>query len=180
MKNLEALTKDQVNETNATIFDDLNSKLNMVPNLYATVANSGVALKALLEYGNTLGGGELSAKDAEVVALTVSQLNGCGYCLAAHTTISKMNGISEEDTVAIRKSTFDGDAKLSALATLTKDLAENKGNASQANVDAFLNAGYSKGALVEVVGLISVNTFTNYFNNFAGTDIDFPAAPALN
>ena len=180
MKNLEALTKDQVNETNAAIFDDLNSKLNMVPNLYATTANSDVALKAILEYGNTLGGGALSAKDAEVVALTVSQLNGCNYCLAAHTAISKMNGISEEDTVAIRKSTFDGDAKLSALATLTKDLAENRGNASEANVQAFFDAGYSKGALVEVIGLISVNTFTNFLNNFAGTDVDFPAAPSLN
>ncbi|MEM7550824.1 MAG: carboxymuconolactone decarboxylase family protein [Bacteroidota bacterium] len=179
MKNLEALSKDQVNDTNASIFDDLKSKLNMVPNLYATIANSGVALKAILEYGNTLGGGELSGKEAELIALTISQMNSCHYCLAAHTALGKMNGFSEDDTKAIRNANYDGDAKLKALATLTKDLAENKGHASEENVKAFYDAGYSKGALVEVVGFISMNVFNNYVNNFAGTDIDFPKAPEL-
>ncbi len=178
MRNLEALTRDQVNEGNAQIFDALKSKIGKVPNLYATYANSNVALKAILDLGETLGGGEFSPKEVEAIALSISEANACDYCLAAHTAIGKMVGFSEGDTVALRTNTIANE-KLNALVTLAKEITITRGNPAQALVDAFFNAGYSKAALVELIGFVSVNTFNNYLNHIADTKVDFPAAPAL-
>ena len=179
MNNLEALTREQVAPANQEIFDQLKGKIGMIPNLYATAANSPVALGAILQYGEALGAGSLSQKEIEAVALAVSQTNSCNYCLAAHTAIGKMAGFSEDQTVNIRKGDSSGDSKLDALVNLARFTSETRGLPNQDTVDAFFAAGYSKAALVEVIGLVAVNTFNNYLNNIADTKIDFPAAPAI-
>ncbi|MEL7005601.1 MAG: carboxymuconolactone decarboxylase family protein [Bacteroidota bacterium] len=178
MKNLEALTREQASEESAQIFDAVKSKIGMVPNLYATIGNSAKALNGILTYGETLGSGEFSTKQIEAVALAVSQKNSCDYCLAAHTALGKMNGLSEEDTIAIRTGEIQ-DEKLNALTTLAADITETRGFPSQELVDRFFNVGFSKAALVELIGLVALNTFNNYTNNIADTAIDFPQAPAL-
>lgn len=178
MKTLEALNRDQVSESNQQIFDTLKKKVGMVPNLYATAANSNVALGAILGFGETLGGGAFSGKEVEAIALAVSQVNDCEYCLAAHTAIGKMNGFTEAQTIDLRTGTIE-DTKLAALTQLARELADNKGRADQSFTDAFFAAGYSKAALVDLIGFVALNTFNNFLNNTAGTTVDFPAAPEL-
>ena len=178
MKNLDALTRAQVSENNQQIFDTLKQKVGMVPNLYATAANSNVALGAILGLGENLGQGAFSGKEVEAIALAVSQVNDCEYCLAAHTAIGKMNGFSVDETVALRTGEI-ADEKLRALTQLAIGLAENRGRADQDLVDNFFNAGYSKAALVDLIGFVALNTFNNFLNNTAGTKVDFPAAPEL-
>lgn len=178
MKTLEVLNRDQVSEGNQGIFDALKQKIGMVPNLYATIANSNVALGAILNLGEALGGGELSPKEAEAVALAVGQVNGCEYCLAAHTAISKINGFTETETLELRTGTIEN-AKLAALTQLARELTDNKGRADEKFTQAFFDAGYTKGALVELIGFVALNTFTNFVNNTANTKVDFPAAPEL-
>lgn len=179
MKNLEILTNETASNDAQAIFADLKKKLGMVPNLYATIANSPTALKGILEYGATLGKGTLNQKEVEAIALVVSQVNGCDYCLAAHSAVGKMVGYSQEETIQLRKAE-SADAKLGALVTLAKAIAETKGRPGQELVDNFFAAGYSKAALVDVVGFVAVNTFNNYLNNLVETTIDFPTAPELN
>lgn len=178
MKTLEALNRDQVSENNQQIFDTLKKKVGMVPNLYATAANSNVALGAILGFGEALGGGTLSGKEVEAVALAVAEVNNCEYCLAAHTAIGKMNGFTEAQTLELRTGNIE-DAKLAALTQLARELTDNKGRADQGFIDAFFAAGYSKAALVEVIGFVALNTFNNFLNNTAETAVDFPAAPEL-
>lgn len=178
MKTLEALNRDQVSENNQQIFDTLKKKVGMVPNLYATAANSNVALGAILGFGEALGGGTLSGKEVEAVALAVGEVNNCEYCLAAHTAIGKMNGFTEAQTLELRTGNIE-DAKLAALTQLARELTDNKGRADQGFIDAFFTAGYSKAALVEVIGFVALNTFNNFLNNTAETAVDFPAAPEL-
>lgn len=178
MKTLEALNRDQVSEGNQQIFDTLKKKVGMVPNLYATAANSDVALGAILGFGETLGGGSFTGKEVEAIALAVSQVNNCEYCLAAHTAIGKMNGFTEAQTIELRTGAI-ADEKLAAVTQLARELAENKGRAAQNFIDAFFAAGYDKAALVDLIGFVAVNTFNNFLNNTAGTTVDFPAAPEL-
>lgn len=178
MRNLEALTKEQASEESGKIFDAVKGKIGMVPNLYATIGNSSKALNAILTFGDNLGGGEFSNKEIEAVALAVSQKNSCDYCLAAHTALGKMNGLSEEETVDIRTGEI-ADNKLHALTTLAANITETRGFPEQQLIDNFFSAGYSKAALVEVIGLVALNTFNNYTNNIADTEVDFPKAPAL-
>lgn len=178
MRNLEALSRDQVAPETQEVFDALNAKVGMVPNLYATVANSHKALTTMLSATETLASGEFNGKEVEAIALAVGQANGCGYCLSAHTTIGKMQGFTEEQTLEIRQGTI-ADEKLSALTTLANDIVISRGRPTQSYVDSFFSAGYSKASLAELIGLVALNTFTNYTNNLAGTEIDFPVAQEI-
>ena len=178
MKTLDALNRDQVSDNNQQIFDTLKKRVGMVPNLYATAANSNVALGAILGFGESLGAGSFKGKEIEAIALAVSQVNNCEYCLAAHTAIGKMNGFSEAQTLELRTGEI-ADGKLRALTQLARELASNKGRAAQSYLDAFFAAGYDKAALVDLIGFVAVNTFNNFLNNTAGTTVDFPAAPEL-
>ena len=178
MENLKVLNKDQVSQEVKMTFEGFEKKIGMIPNLYAATANSGKALSALLALGQNLSGGEFSAKEIEVIALTVGQANNCDYCLSAHTALAKMNGFNEEETIRIRKGEI-AEKKLSALVNLTKEITINRGRPRQAAIEDFFNAGYSKAALAELIGHVANNSFTNYINHIADTPIDFPQAPKL-
>ena len=178
MRNLEALSREQVAPETQQIFDGLKGKLGMIPNLYATAANSHYGLTALLGLGETLKKGHLTNKEAEAVALAVGQTNRCQYCLSAHTTLGKMFGFSEEETLDIRRGSIS-DPKLRALTSLATEITKTRGFPSEQSLSDFFEAGYSKGALVDVIGLVSLNTFTNYLNHISDTEVDFPEARPL-
>ena len=71
------------------------------------------------------------------------------------------------------------DAKLDALAKLTRSIAINRGHADQALVDAFFAAGWTTENLVDVIVTIGDKTVTNYLHATTRVPVDFPAAPAL-
>ena len=102
MSRLKALTREEVASTNQQIFDKLSSAMGRVPNLYATYANSPVALKANLELGETLKSGSFNAREVEGIALAIAEANGCDYCLAAHTAVGRKVGLTESEIVQIR------------------------------------------------------------------------------
>ncbi|MCH8029482.1 MAG: carboxymuconolactone decarboxylase family protein, partial [Candidatus Dadabacteria bacterium] len=160
------------------IFDALKKKIGMVPNLYATAANSPAALKGILAFGDSLRRGEFSKKEIEAVALAISQENGCEYCLAAHTAVGKMVGFSEDETLALRDGSI-GDTKLNALTKLAKNITVTAGYPSQELIAGFFEVGYTKAALVELIGHVALNVFNNYLNHIADTPIDFPEAKKL-
>ena len=178
MSHLQALKREETVSENQAIFDQLKQKIGMVPNLYATYANSPVALKAILDLGGTLQGGSFTNREIEAIALAVSEVNACEYCLAAHTALGKMNGFTEEQTIELR-SRETSDTKLQALVELAASITVTRGRPEERLVEAFFAAGYGKAAFVELIGFVAVNTFNNYLNNIAGTPIDFPLAPAL-
>ena len=178
MKNLESLTFEQASDESKEIFEGLKAKLGNVPNVYATIGNSSKALKGVLDLNNTLSQGEFSGKEVEAIALSVAQVNECNYCLAAHTTVGKMQGLTEDETVEIRTGDIR-DEKLKALTDLAKQITITRGNPDQGYINSFFGAGYNKAALAELIGFIAVNTITNYTNHIAETDIDFPVAPEL-
>lgn len=178
MSNLKVLSRDEVGVTTRQVFDKLKSKIGLVPNLYAAVANSPQALNSMLSLGDNLTGGEFSGKEVEAIALAVGQANSCSYCLSAHTEIAKMNGLTEEETIQIRTGEID-DPMLSALTKLAASLVVTRGKPSQTLVGKFFNAGYNEAALAELIGHVALNTFTNYINHVADTPIDYPLAAEI-
>ena len=179
MTDFKVPTKNEVSEANQGIFDSLNKKLGFVPNLYATMALSDNALGAYLGLAKSQEKGSLSAGEREIVSLAVSQVNGCRYCQSAHTALAKMNGFSDEDAIAFRKGTAE-DAKLGALAKLAREVTLTRGNPDQETVQAFIDAGYNKGGLIDVLLVAAGTTFTNYVNIITQVPIDFPVVPDLS
>ena len=114
-----------------------------------------------------------------MVNLVVSEVNGCRYCLSAHTVIGGMNGFTQAEIIDLR-SGKSSNAKLNALVVLAKDITENRGRASAKNLQAFYDAGYTKGNLVDLMLQISDKIAMNYLHNLTQIEIDFPVAPALD
>ncbi|PQJ30890.1 alkylhydroperoxidase [Nonlabens arenilitoris] len=169
--------RSEVNEVNQGIFDNLEKQLGFVPNLYATYALSNNALNNYLSFAGSKT--SLNNKEKEVVNLAVSEVNGCSYCLAAHTAIAQMNGFTEEQILELRagKATFQ--SSYNALAGLAKNITENRGKADQAVVDAFLAAGYTQENLVDTIVLVGDKTISNYLHNTTQVPVDFPAVAPL-
>lgn len=177
MTTINVPTREEVSPANQAIFDKLKSGLGMVPNLYATLAHSETALGNYLAFQNAKS--SIAGKAREVVNLVVSQVNACDYCLAAHTMIGKMAGFTDEQVLEIRGGTASFDPKLDALARLVRDIAQQRGHADQALVDAFFTAGWTKANLVDAIVVIGDKTVTNYLHATTQVPVDFPAAPKL-
>ncbi|WP_103071134.1 carboxymuconolactone decarboxylase family protein [Aquimarina sediminis] len=177
MSTFNVPTREEVNANNQAIFDNLNKALGFVPNLYATYAHSETALENYLNLSNAKT--SLSTKEKEAVNLAVSEVNGCIYCLSAHTAIGKMNGFTDEQILELRAGYASFDTKLNSLARLAKNITENKGKTDQNVIDDFFNAGYTKGNLIDTIVLVGDKTISNYINNTTEIPVDFPIAQPL-
>jgi uncharacterized peroxidase-related enzyme len=178
MKTFNVPTREQVSANNQAIFDQLNAALGFVPNLYATIAYSDNALGSYLQLQNAKT--SLSKREKEVINLVVSQINQCEYCLAAHTTLGKMNGFTDDQILDIRSGEAPFNPKLDALARFTAAVAQNRGQLTDdATLEAFYAAGYTNESLVDVVVAIADKIIMNYLHNLTRIPVDFPAAPEL-
>ena len=160
------------------LLDAVKNKLGLVPNMTRAMANSPAVLDGYLQLSGALGKGTLSSKLREQLSLAISQGNGCDYCLAAHAAISKTVGLTAEQIQDSRRGTAV-DAKAEALIRFALDVVETRGKVSDAALAEVRAAGFDDGVIAEVVAHVALDVFTNYFNNVARTDLDFPRAPKL-
>ncbi|HMO38043.1 MAG TPA: carboxymuconolactone decarboxylase family protein [Saprospiraceae bacterium] len=170
-------TREEVTENNQAIFDNLKKGLGFVPNLYAYYAKNETALGDYLALQNRKS--TLKAKEREVINLVTSQINGCGYCQAAHTALGKMNGFTSEQIIELRKGSAPFDNQLDALVRFAASVVENKGSASEEAKQAFFAAGYTEANMIDVIIVIGDKTISNYIHKLTGFEIDFPLAQQL-
>lgn len=177
MSHFSVPTRDQVSPANQTLFDHLAKGLGMVPNLYATFALSEHALGSYLAFQGAKS--SIQGKAREVVNLVVSQVNGCAYCLAAHTVVGGMVGFTPEQILEIRAGRASFDSKLDALARLVRNLASQRGHADPLLLQAFFDAGWTQENLVDAIVVIGDKTIANYLHSTTQVPVDFPLAPEL-
>lgn len=147
--------------------------LGATPNLFTTAAQSAAALTAMNGFFVALGKGTLGGKIGERIAIAVAQANGCEYCLSAHTALGQMHGVDSADLAAARLG-HSTDPKAQAAITLALAILNDKGRVSDAALAEARAAGLGDSEIVETVAHVALNVFTNYLNNLAGTDVDFP------
>jgi len=158
------------------LFAVVKGKFGMVPNLLKTMAHSPAVLEGFLGLNAALAKGTLQARVREQIALLVSQQNGCEYCLSGHSLTGKLAGLKPEEIVAARHGQAS-DPHAQAVLTLTKNVLDRHGDVTDEQFEAARSAGVTDAELAEVVGNIAVMTLTNYLNELAHTDIDFPRVP---
>ncbi len=169
--------RSEVSQNNQVIFDNLEKAVGFVPNLYATYAHSENALGNYLNFANSKT--SLNAKQKEAVNLAVSQVNNCLYCLSAHTAIGKMNGFTNEQILELRAGKASFDEKINALASLAKNITENRGATDDAVLANFFAAGWTKENLVDTIVLVGDKTISNYLHSTTDIPVDFPVAKPL-
>lgn len=147
--------------------------LGATPNLFTTAANSTAALTAMNAFFQALGKGRLGGKIGERIAIAVAQVNGCEYCLSAHTALGQMHGVDAAELDAARNG-ISSDARAQAAVTLALDIVDTKGRVSDGSLGEARAAGLTDSDIVEIVAHVALNVFTNYLNNLAGTEVDFP------
>ncbi len=176
MSRIKPVTVSQATGQTAQLYTAIKGQMGSVPNLFQAM---GPTPKVLETYLGLSGAQEsLSGAEKELIALVVSQVNDCEYCLAAHTVLGKMNKLSESEIIAARRGQSTN-SKFSALLNLTHQIVVKKGNVSEEVFGAFIAAGYSASQLPEIVLAVSQNIFTNFLNNINHTEIDFPRAEKI-
>ena len=147
-------------------------------NIFKGLAAHPPVLEAFLGWATNSKGGALTPIEGEVVQLVTAEKNQCTYCASAHTKVATGTGLSEEEVINIRRRQSD-DPKIQALINFTAEAVDSAGNVSDATLQAFMDAGYSTEAAIEVVAGISVMTFTSFYNHINDTEVDFPTIPKL-
>lgn len=147
--------------------------LGSVPNMFATAGQAPAALTAMNGFFVALAKGTLGGKIGERVAIAIANENGCEYCLSAHTALGQLHGVDAADLAAAKRGR-SVDAKAQAAITLALAILHSKGRVSDAVLADARSAGLGDGEVVEVVAHVALNIFTNYLNNLAGTEVDFP------
>ncbi|ARP81792.1 alkylhydroperoxidase [Bordetella genomosp. 8] len=177
MNNLNFVPAAEATGHAAQIYAAIKGAVGMVPNAYVGIgSNSPHALEAALNLDAALKKGSLGGREIEAVKLVVSDAAKCDYCLAAHTMIGKMNGITPGAMTALRRGQPSGDAKLDALSSFARTLVETRGPVPVEAVQDVRSAGYSDAQIVDVMLAITSITFTNLFNRVNATTLDFPPA----
>ena len=159
------------------LLDAVNKQLGTVPNLFRVVALSPAALQGMLGLSGALSK-SLGVKTRERIALAVAQINGCDYCLSAHTYLGLNLAKIDAEEVALNRRGGSSDPKANAAVRFAAKVAEARGKVSDAELAAVKAAGYSDAEIIEIVGVVAENVLTNFINNVAETDIDFPVVRA--
>jgi len=173
MQRINTIDPQAATGTAKALLDGVQHKVGFVPNFFRTLAVSPATLEAYLSFGDRLNQGSLSPKLREQIALTVAYSDSCQYCLAAHTAIGGMLGLSPSQLEAAY--TADStDLQIAAALHFAQQLVQNQGHVSDEEVAKVRQAGYGDAEIAEIVGHVALSVFTNYFNTVAQTDVDFP------
>ena len=162
-------------EASQELLGTVQNMLGSVPNMFRIISNSPAVLEGYLGLSAAISKGKLSAATRERIALAVAQVNGCDYCLAAHTylaqNVAKLNGV-EIDANRAGTST---DAKAAVAVSFAVEIARSRGQIDKDAIAVVKDAGFSDEEIVEIIGNVALNVLTNYVNEVLDTEIDFPA-----
>ena len=180
MSRIPVQTLETASEQARPTLERLTRRTGRLLNVHAEMATAPVVLAAYAGISDALAKqSSFDARTREAIALAVGAQDGCDYCQAAHTPTAIKSGLSAAETIAIRREDVPFDPKLAALLAVVREAAANVGEVSDATWSAALQAGWSEVELSEAFAHLAVNLFTNYFNHYARTDLDLPAAAEL-
>jgi uncharacterized peroxidase-related enzyme len=174
MNRITLPTPEQTPAATLLLLDAVKKQLGVVPNLMKFVGNSPAALEGYLSLNGALSKGILDAKTRERIALAIAEFNGCSYCLSAHTYLGKNVAKLDDVEIAANRSGNSSDPKAAAAVHFATRVVQERGHVSDADLNAVKAAGYSQAEIVEIVLHVALNTLTNYINEVAQTEIDFP------
>jgi uncharacterized peroxidase-related enzyme len=171
-------TIDDAPAASRPLLEAVNKQLGVVPNLFRLVATSPAALEGYLGLSGALAKGKLPAATRERIALAVAEINGCSYCLSAHSYLGKNLAKLDDAEIAANRNGHSNDPKADAAVRFAAKVAAARGHVGDEDVRAVKLAGYDDAQVIEIVQHVALNTWTNYINEVGKTEIDFPVVAA--
>jgi uncharacterized peroxidase-related enzyme len=174
MSRLTIPSISDVPDASKPLLDAVHKQLGVVPNMMKLLGHSPAALEGYLALSGALAKGALDAKLRESLALTVAEYNGCDYCLAAHSYIGKNLAKLSDDEIGQARDGRAMTARNTAALRFAQRVAAEHGRVSDNDLATLRSAGFNDAETIEVVLNVALNVLTNYLNNVAQTDLDFP------
>jgi uncharacterized peroxidase-related enzyme len=177
MQVLKAVDANTATGKTKELFGAIEQRLKRVPNMIRVMGNSPAILGAYLQFNEAFDGTKMSPKLRGLITTTVSEINGCDYTLSTAFALGRREGLSEEELAAARRAEGSDPKTATALRFAAKTVRE-RGHVSASDVEELRIAGFSDEEVVEIIALVALNIFRNYFNLIAGTEVDFPLVRA--
>ncbi len=154
------------------LLDSAEKAFGFLPNLLGMMSESPATLNAYMMLGKLFDQSSFNATERQTIILAISRYNECQYCVAAHSMVAGMQNVPREVIEAIRNDEVIADSRLQILREIATQAVENRGRFSDADISRFLDAGFSKAQLLEVILAASYKTLSNYINHIAKTPLD--------
>jgi uncharacterized peroxidase-related enzyme len=172
MTSFKLHTVENTTDAAKPLLQGAKDSIGFVPNLFAGMAEAPALLEAYMTVSGIFNKTNLSETERQIILMTNNRLNGCTYCMAAHTALSQMGGVAADVIDALRNNTPIADPKLEALRQFTEVINQTRGWPSDGDVSRFINAGYTRQTVLEVVLGSALKVMSNYTNHIVKTPLD--------
>ena len=162
-------TEETAPEDSKTLLAASKKAFGVIPGLHAVMAEAPGLLEAYQTIHELFVNSSFDKDEITVVWQTINVEHNCSYCVPAHTAIAKSMNVSDDISEALRMESPLPNARLEALRTFTLSVVRNRGNVDDREVQAFLDAGYTKRQILEVILGLSQKIMSNYTNHLANT-----------
>ena len=135
------------------------------PNLFGYMAEAPTTVEAYLALNDLVSKTSLTPGQQQVALLAVSVENDCDFCTVAHRAMGKMKNANPQTLKAVSSHSAINDPQDRALVAFAQSVTKNRGRPSEAEVQAFLDAGFNKQQILEVILIVSIKTLSNYINH---------------
>ena len=159
-------------EQSKPLLERLQKAVGMIPNLAATMAESPALLQGFVQLRELQAAGTFSPGEVQVLSLTNAFENNCDYCMALHSALALGAGVAPEGVAALRAGRAPAEPRLEALSDFSRKLVRERGAVSQADLAAFLTAGFTKAQALEVVLGVAVSILPNFAHHLTQCPID--------
>lgn len=158
-------TIESASERSRPSLETLHNAFGIIPNIAGAMATSPVLLESLVGLFGKVHGGSFSEEQIQIVLLTNAVTNACPWAVAFHSFLAMKEGVGAVDVDAIRQRRTPQSAQDAALSTLARTLIEKRGLLDDQDMSAFLDVGFGKDHLLEVIAIVAASTITNYTGN---------------
>lgn len=168
-------TLESAPEGSRPLLERSKQEYGMIPNLHGVMAESAAVLEGYRALNDLFTQrASFAPEEQTVIWLTVAVDNGCHYCVPAHTAIAKSMQVPDEISDALRTRSELPDGRLEALRKFTRSVVREHGSVSQQDIRMFMDAGYERRHVLEVVLGVAQKVLSNYVNAIAQTPLDQP------
>jgi alkylhydroperoxidase family enzyme len=159
-------------EKSKPALEQLQQAFGVIPNLAAVIANSPKLVNSLVGVFQQVHSSSFTEAEIQIVLLTDAVANSSKYAVAFHTALAAQQGVSPEETNAIRERRTPTNRRFAALSTLAKTLIEKRGHLSEQELGAFLDTGFTTEQIMEVIAIVAASTITNYAGIIANPPLE--------
>jgi uncharacterized peroxidase-related enzyme len=159
-------------ENSKPALEQLQKAFGVIPNIAGAIANSPKLINSLVGVFQQVHSSSLTEQEIQIVLLTDAVANSCTYAVGFHTALAQQQGVSPEETGAVRERRAPKDKRFAALSNLAKTLIEKRGHMSEEELDSFIAAGFTKEQVLEVIAIVAASTITNYAGTIANPPLD--------